>query len=227
MKTIEADKNSDDQVKLLNKILQKLKEEKIKSEKNEILFKKRYKVLSMDKNLWNLKRANELKSLEKKKYIRTCISQDKDKLIKKKINDEQKLEEQKVKNFVLKYNINKSLEWRKKNFSGLIKQQSDKIKQEKKLRINTLNEIKMKNLMEKKLIHDEAKINSLRLKEQKRNQKILKNIGLKTELKRQIDIEIEALAKLNPYTKNEEEINKILKMYPNLNEINSNEGKNI
>lgn len=81
--------------------------------------------------------------------------------------------------------------------------------------------------MEKKLIHDEAKINSLRLKEQKRNQKILKNIGLKTELKRQIDIEIEALAKLNPYTKNEEEINKILKMYPNLNEINNNEGKNI
>ena len=40
----------------------------------------------------------------------------------------------------------------------------------------------------------------------------MKNIGLKTELKKQIDIEIEALAKLNPYTKNEEEINKILKM---------------
>ena len=36
MKISEFDENSEDKIKLLNKILQKLKEEKIKSEKNEI-----------------------------------------------------------------------------------------------------------------------------------------------------------------------------------------------
>ena len=200
MKISEFDENSEDKIKLLNKILQKLKEEKIKSEKNEILYKKRYKVFSMDKEKLNIKKANEIKSLIKKKYIRACISNDKDKLIQKKLNDEQKLEEQKIKNFFLKFNINKSLEWRKQNFSGLIKKKTDRIKQEKIIRMNNLIEIKEKNI---------------------------KNIALKTQLKKKIEDEIEALQKLEPFTKNEEEINKILKLYPNLNEINDNDVKSV
>ena len=227
MKISEFDENSEDKIKLLNKILQKLKEEKIKSEKNEILYKKRYKVFSMDKDKLNIKKANEIKSLIKKKYIRACISNDKDKLIQKKLNDEQKLEEQKIKNFFLKFNINKSLEWRKQNFSGLIKKKTDRIKQEKIIRMNNLIEIKEKNLQEKKQIHDEAKINLMILKEKKMKEKNIKNIALKTQLKKKIEDEIEALQKLEPFTKNEEEINKILKMYPNLNEINDNDVKNI
>lgn len=227
MKISEFDENSEDKIKLLNKILQKLKEEKIKSEKNEILYKKRYKVFSMDKEKLNIKKANEIKSLIKKKYIRACISNDKDKLIQKKLNDEQKLEEQKIKNFFLKFNINKSLEWRKQNFSGLIKKKTDRIKQEKIIRMNNLIEIKEKNLQEKKQIHDEAKINLMILKEKKMKEKNIKNIALKTQLKKKIEDEIEALQKLEPFTKNEEEINKILKMYPNLNEINDNDAKNI
>ena len=227
MKISEVDENSEDKIKLLNKILQKLKEEKIKSEKNEILYKKRYKVFSMDKEKLNIKKANEIKSLIKKKYIRACISNDKDKLIQKKLNDEQKLEEQKIKNFFLKFNINKSLEWRKQNFSGLIKKKTDRIKQEKIIRMNNLIEIKEKNLQEKKQIHDEAKINLMILKEKKMKEKNIKNIALKTQLKKKIEDEIDALQKLEPFTKNEEEINKILKMYPNLNEINDSDAKNI
>ena len=227
MKISEFDENSEDKIKLLNKILQKLKEEKIKSEKNEILYKKRYKVFSMDKEKLNIKKANEIKSLIKKKYIRACISNDKDKLIQKKLNDEQKLEEQKIKNFFLKFNINKSLEWRKQNFLGLIKKKTDRIKQEKIIRMNNLIEIKEKNLQEKKQIHDEAKINLMILKEKKMKEKNIKNIALKTQLKKKIEDEIEALQKLEPFTKNEEEINKILKMYPNLNEINDSDAKNI
>ena len=227
MKISEFDENSEDKIKLLNKILQKLKEEKIKSEKNDILYKKRYKVFSMDKEQLNIKKANEIKSLIKKKYIRACISNDKDKLIQKKLNDEQKLEEQKIKNFFLKFNINKSLEWRKQNFSGLIKKKTDRIKQEKIIRMNNLIEIKEKNLQEKKQIHDEAKINLMILKEKKMKEKNIKNIALKTQLKKKIEDEIEALQKFEPFTKNEEEINKILKMYPNLNEINDNDVKNI
>ena len=213
MKISEFDENSEDKIKLLNKILQKLKEEKIKSEKNEIIYKKRYKVFSMDKEKLNIKKANEIKSLIKKKYIRACISNDKDKLIQKKLNDEQKLEEQKIKNFFLKFNINKSLEWRKQNFSGLIKKKTDRIKQEKIIRMNNLIEIKEKNLQEKKQIHDEAKINLMILKEKKMIERNIKNIALKTQLKKKIEDEIEALQKLEPFTKNEEEINKILKMY--------------
>ena len=227
MKISEVDINSEDKIKLLNKILQKLKEEKIKSEKNEILYKKRYKVFSMDKEKLNIKKANEIKSLIKKKYIRACISNDKDKLIQKKLNDEQKLEEQKIKNFFLKFNINKSLEWRKQNFSGLIKKKTDRIKQEKIIRMNNLIEIKEKNLQEKKQIHDEAKINLMILKEKKMKEKNIKNIALKTQLKKKIEDEIEALQKLEPFTKNEEEINKILKLYPNLNEINDNDVKSV
>ena len=227
MKISEVDENSEDKIKLLNKILQKLKEEKIKSEKNEILYKKRYKVFSMDKEKLNIKKANEIKSLIKKKYIRACISNDKDKLIQKKLNDEQKLEEQKIKNFFLKFNINKSLEWRKQNFSGLIKKKTDRIKQEKIIRMNNLIEIKEKNLQEKKQIHDEAKINLMILKEKKMKEKNIKNIALKTQLKKKIEDEIEALQKLEPFTKNEEEINKILKLYPNLNEINDNDVKSV
>ena len=227
MKISEFDENSEDKIKLLNKILQKLKEEKIKSEKNEILYKKRYKVFSMDKEKLNIKKANEIKSLIKKKYIRTCISKDKDKLIQKKLNDEQKLEEQKIKNFFLKFNINKSLEWRKQNFSGLIKKKTDRIKQEKIIRMNNLIEIKEKNLQEKKQIHDEAKINLMILKEKKMKEKNIKNIALKTQLKKKIEDEIEALQKFEPFTKNEEEINKILKLYPNLNEINDNDVKSV
>lgn len=227
MKISEVDENSEDKIKLLNKILQKLKEEKIKSEKNDILYKKRYKVFSMDKEKLNIKKANEIKSLIKKKYIRACISTDKDKLIQKKLNDEQKLEEQKIKNFFLKFNINKSLEWRKQNFSGLIKKKTDRIKQEKIIRMNNLIEIKEKNLQEKKQIHDEAKINLMILKEKKMKEKNIKNIALKTQLKKKIEDEIEALQKLEPFTKNEEEINKILKLYPNLNEINDNDVKSV
>lgn len=227
MKISGFDENSEDKIKLLNKILQKLKEEKIKSEKNEILYKKRYKVFSMDKEKLNIKKANEIKSLIKKKYIRACISNDKDKLIQKKLNDEQKLEEQKIKNFFLKFNINKSLEWRKQNFSGLIKKKTDRIKQEKIIRMNNLIEIKEKNLQEKKQIHDEAKINLMILKEKKMKEKNIKNIALKTQLKKKIEDEIEALQKFEPFTKNEEEINKILKLYPNLNEINDSDAKNI
>jgi len=227
MKISEFDENSEDKIKLLNKILQKLKEEKIKSEKNEILYKKRYKVFSMDKEKLNIKKANEIKSLIKKKYIRACISNDKDKLIQKKLNDEQKLEEQKIKNFFLKFNINKSLEWRKQNFSGLIKKKTDRIKQEKIIRMNNLIEIKEKNLQEKKQIHDEAKINLMILKEKKMKEKNIKNIALKTQLKKKIEDEIEALQKFEPFTKNEEEINKILKLYPNLNEINDNDVKSV
>jgi len=227
MKISEFDENSEDKIKLLNKILQKLKEEKIKSEKNEILYKKRYKVFSMDKEKLNIKKANEIKSLIKKKYIRACISNDKDKLIQKKLNDEQKLEEQKIKNFFLKFNINKSLEWRKQNFSGLIKKKTDRIKQEKIIRMNNLIEIKEKNLQEKKQIHDEAKLNLMILKEKKMKEKNIKNIALKTQLKKKIEDEIEALQKFEPFTKNEEEINKILKLYPNLNEINDNDVKSV
>jgi len=227
MKISEFDENSEDKIKLLNKILQKLKEEKIKSEKNEILYKKRYKVFSMDKEKLNIKKANEIKSLIKKKYIRACISTDKDKLIQKKLNDEQNLEEQKIKNYFLKFNINKSLEWRKQNFLGLIKKKTDRIKQEKIIRMNNLIEIKEKNLQEKKQIHDEAKINLMILKEKKMKEKNIKNIALKTQLKKKIEDEIEALQKFEPFTKNEEEINKILKMYPNLNEINDSDAKNI
>ena len=227
MKISEFDENSEDKIKLLNKILQKLKEEKIKSEKNEILYKKRYKVFSMDKEKLNIKKTNEIKSLIKKKYIRACISNDKDKLIQKKLNDEQKLEEQKIKNFFLKFNINKSLEWRKQNFSGLIKKKTDRIKQEKIIRMNNLIEIKEKNLQEKKQIHDEAKLNLMILKEKKMKEKNIKNIALKTQLKKKIEDEIEALQKFEPFTKNEEEINKILKLYPNLNEINDNDVKSV
>jgi len=227
MKISGFNENSEDKIKLLNKILQKLKEEKIKSEKNDILYKKRYKVFSMDKEKLNIKKANEIKSLIKKKYIRACISNDKDKLIQKKLNDEQKLEEQKIKNFFLKFNINKSLEWRKQNFSGLIKKKTDRIKQEKIIRMNNLIEIKEKNLQEKKQIHDEAKINLMILKEKKMKEKNIKNIALKTQLKKKIEDEIEALQKFEPFTKNEEEINKILKLYPNLNEINDNDVKSV
>ena len=65
------------------------------------------------------------------------------------------------------------------------------------------------------------------LKEKKMKEKNIKNIALKTQLKKKIEDEIEALQKLEPFTKNEEEINKILKMYPNLNEINDSDAKNI
>ena len=119
------------------------------------------------------------------------------------------------------------MERRKQNFSGLIKKKTDRIKQEKIIRMNNLIEIKEKNLQEKKQIHDEAKINLMILKEKKMKEKNIKNIALKTQLKKKIEDEIEALQKFEPFTKNEEEINKILKLYPNLNEINDNDVKSV
>ena len=117
MESSENLENLDEKIKVLNKMLSGLKKERIKSEKQEILFNKRYKVLSVEKELANIKKRNELKSLEKKQIVRANISNDKNELKQKKLNDLQKLEEQRMKNLVLKNKINTSLEWRKRNFS--------------------------------------------------------------------------------------------------------------
>ena len=196
-------------------MLSGLKKERIKSEKQEILFNKRYKVLSVEKELADIKKRNELKSLEKKQIVRANISNDKNELKQKKLNDLQKLEEQRMKNLVLKNKINKSLEWRKRNFSEKNKIEANKIKQEKIKRKQCVNEINEKNLNEKKQIHDNLRINVIRHAKKIKDEKIKKNLIIKTELKNQIEKEIEALQKINKLYKNEDDINEILKLYHN------------
>ena len=215
MESSENLENLDEKIKVLNKLLSGLKKERIKSEKQEILFNKRYKVLSVEKELANIKKRNELKSLEKKQIVRANISNDKNELKQKKLNDLQKLEEQRMKNLVLKKKINKSLEWRKRNFSEKNKIEANKIKQEKIRRMQCVNEINEKNLNEKKQIHDNLRINVIRHAKKIKDEKIKKNLIIKTELKNQIEKEIEALQKINKLYKNEDDINEILKLYHN------------
>ena len=224
MESSENLENLDEKIKVLNKLLSGLKKERIKSEKQEILFNKRYKVLSVEKELADIKKRNELKSLEKKQIVRANISNDKNELKQKKLNDMQKLEEQRMKNLVLKNKINKSLEWRKRNFSEKNKIEANKIKQEKIKRRQCVNEINEKNLNEKKQIHDNLRINVIRHAQKIKDEKIKKNLIIKTELKNQIEKEIEALQKINKLYKNEDDINEILKLYPN---NKNNENNNI
>jgi hypothetical protein len=188
----------------------------MKSEKEELLFNKRYKVLSVEKELADMKKRNELKSLEKKQIVRANISNDKNELKKKKMNDLQKLEEQKMKNLVLKNKINKSLEWRKRNFSEKNKIEADKIKQEKMKRKECVYEMNIKTLNQKKQMHDNLRISIIRHEQKIKNEKIRKNLIHKTELKNQIEKEIEELEKINKLYKNEDEINQILQLYPNI-----------
>ena len=216
MDSTENLENLDEKIKILNKLLSGLKKERIKSEKQEILFNKRYKVLSVEKELADIKKRNELKSLEKKQIVRANISNDKNELKQKKMNDLQKLEEQKMKNLVLKNKINKSLEWRKRNFSEKNKIEADKIKQEKMKRKECVYEMNIKNLNEKKQMHDNLRISIIRHEQKIKNEKIRKNLIHKTELKNQIEKEIEELEKINKLYKNEDEINQILQLYPNI-----------
>ena len=69
------------EINQLNKALSYLKKENQKSEKDEILLNKKNNVLNIIKNLTDNKRKNELKSIENKKKIRLCISNDKRHLI--------------------------------------------------------------------------------------------------------------------------------------------------
>ena len=162
MDSTENLENLDEKIKILNKLLSGLRKERMKSEKEELLFNKRYKELSVEKELADMKKRNELKSLEKKQIVRANISNDKNELKQKKMNDLQKLEEQKMKNLVLKNKINKSLEWRKRNFSEKNKIEADKIKQEKMKRKECIydNENEFKRILEEKrkivnILHNE------------------------------------------------------------------------
>ena len=197
MDSTENLENLDEKIKILNKLLSGLRKERMKSEKEELLFNKRYKVLSVEKELADMKKRNELKSLEKKQIVRANISNDKNELKQKKMNDLQKLEEQKMKNLVLKNKINKSLEWRKRNFSEKNKIEADKIKQEKMKRKECVYEMNIKNLNEKKQMHDNLRISIIRHEQKIKNEKIRKNLIHKTELKNQIEKEIEELEKIN------------------------------
>ena len=114
------------------------------------------------------------------------------------------------------------MEWRKRNYSEKNKIEADKIKNERISIKKFLNEMNEKDLVQKKQIHDNVKINKMRLEEKKNNEKIMKNLILKSELKKQIEKEIEKIGKLNSFTKNDDEINKILKIYPNINKSNKN-----
>ena len=216
MDSTENLENLDEKIKILNKLLSGLRKERMKSEKEELLFNKRYKVLSVEKDLADMKKRNELKSLERKQIVRANISNDKNELKQKKMNDLQKLEEQKMKNLVLKNKINKSLEWRKRNFSEKNKIEADKIKQEKMKRKECVYEMNIKNLNEKKQMHDNLRISIIRHEQKIKNEKIRKNLIHKTELKNQIEKEIEELEKINKLYKNEDEINQILQLYPNI-----------
>ena len=215
MESFEIDEDLENNIKLLNKELADLKNERIKSEKIEIMFNKRYKVLNIQKELSDLKKRNQIKSLEKKKIIRINMFNDKNILKEKKLKEEQELEEQKMKNFALKNKINKSLEWRKRNFSEKNRKEANKIKQEKNKRKKSVDEQNEKNFNEKKQMHDIAKINIMKLEEKKHNGKIMKNLILKNELHKQTEKEIEKIGKINKLYRNDEDINKILQKYPN------------
>ena len=143
------------EINQLNKALSYLKKENQKSEKDEILLNKKNNVLNIIKNLTDNKRKNELKSIENKKKIRICISNDKNILKQKLQNDKENLEKQKIKNFCLKHEINKTLELRKINFTEKNKKEADKMKQEKIQIKEILSEMREKNLNEKKQIHDQ------------------------------------------------------------------------
>lgn len=221
------EENLDDKIKKLNKVLTGLKKERKKSEKEEILFNKRYKVLRIERELKEIKRKNELKLLEKKQKVRTSISYDKNKLKEKKLNDKQNIEEKKIKNFFQKNNINKSLQFGKRNFSEKNKREFDKIKQEKISIQKQIKDMNDKNLNQNKQIHDNVRLNIFRLEEKKENEIMEKNLILKNELTKQIEKEIANLGKINKFAKNEEEINNILKMYSNINKSNKNNDKNL
>ena len=65
-------------------------------------------------------------------------------------------------------------------------------------------------------MHDNLRINIIRHEQKIKNEKIRKNLIHKTELKNQIEKEIEELEKINKLYKNEDEINQILQLYPNI-----------
>ena len=197
------------EINQLNKALSYLKKENQKSEKDEILLNKKNNVLNIIKNLTDNKRKNELKSIEKKKKIRLCISNDKNILKQKLQNDKENLEKQKIKNFCLKHEINKTLELRKINFTEKNKKEADKIKKEKIQIKEILSEMREKNLNEKKQIHDHVQIDKIRMEEKKNYEKEKKRQMLKNKLKIQIEEEIAKLGKF----KKEEEIKKIMEKY--------------
>ena len=197
------------EINQLNKALSYLKKENQKSEKDEILLNKKNNVLNIIKNLTDNKRKNELKSIEKKKKIRLCISNDKNILKQKLQNDKENLEKQKIKNFCLKHEINKTLELRKINFTEKNKKEADKMKKEKIQIKEILSEMREKNLNEKKQIHDHVQIDKIRMEEKKNYEKEKKRQMLKNKLKIQIEEEIAKLGKF----KKEEEIKKIMEKY--------------
>jgi hypothetical protein len=197
------------EINQLNKALSYLKKENQKSEKDEILLNKKNNVLNIIKNLTDNKRKNELKFIENKKKIRLCISNDKNILKQKLQNDKENLEKQKIKNFCLKHEINKTLELRKINFTEKNKKEADKMKQEKIQIKEILSEMKEKNLNEKKQIHDHVQIDKIRMEEKKNYEKEKKRQMLKNKLKIQIEEEIAKLGKF----KKEEEIKKIMEKY--------------
>ena len=197
------------EINQLNKALSDLKKENQKSEKDEILLNKKNNVLNIIKNLTDNKRKNELKSIENKKKIRICISNDKNILKQKLQNDKENLEKQKIKNFCLKHEINKTLELRKINFTEKNKKEADKMKQEKIQIKEILSEMREKNLNEKKQIHDHVQIDKIRMEEKKNYEKEKKRQMLKNKLKIQIEEEIAKLGKF----KKEEEIKKIMEKY--------------
>lgn len=226
MESLENEEDINDKIKVLNKVLLNLQKERKKSEKEEIIFNKRYRVLNIEKELNELKRKRELKSLEKKQKVRTSISHDKNILNQKKINDKKNLEQQKLKNVIQKNNISKSLEVRKRNFFEKNRKEAEQLRQEKASIKKCLIEMNKENLNKKKEIHDNALINQIRLINKKQTEKVAKNLMVKNELKKQIEKEIEKIGRINKFAKNEEEINKILKMYPNNNRFNQNKEKN-
>ena len=197
------------EINQLNKALSYLKKENQKSEKDEILLNKKNNVLNIIKNLTDNKRKNELKSIEKKKKIRICISNDKNILKQKLQNDKENLEKQKIKNFCLKHEINKTLELRKINFTEKNKKEADKMKKEKIQIKEILSEMREKNLNEKKQIHDHVQIDKIRMEEKKNYEKEKKRQMLKNKLKIQIEEEIAKLGKF----KKEEEIKGVMEKY--------------
>ena len=197
------------EINQLNKALSYLKKENQKSEKDEILLNKKNNVLNIIKNLTDNKRKNELKSIENKKKIRLCISNDKSILKQKLQNDKENLEKQKIKNFCLKHEINKTQELRKINFTEKNRKEADKMKKEKIQIKEILSEMKEKNLNEKKQIHDHVQIDKIRMEEKKNYEKEKKRQMLKNKLKIQIEEEIAKLGKF----KKEEEIKKIMEKY--------------
>ena len=197
------------EINQLNKALSYLKKENQKSEKDEILLNKKNNVLNIIKNLTDNKRKNELKSIENKKKIRLCVGGDKNILKQKLQNDKENLEKQKIKNFCLKHEINKTLELRKINFTEKNKKEADKMKQEKIQIKEILSEMREKNLNEKKQIHDHVQIDKIRMEEKKNYEKEKKRQMLKNKLKIQIEEEIAKLGKF----KKEEEIKKIMEKY--------------